>query len=92
MSYIRAIDVLPEELLDKVQNYIDGEYIYIPRKASTRKTWGEITKSKEEIVVRNMEIYEKYTEGISITSLSKIYYLSPKSLQRIIAKIKLESQ
>ncbi|SFG63246.1 hypothetical protein SAMN05660649_02206 [Desulfotomaculum arcticum] len=92
MSYIRAIDVLPEELIDKVQNYVDGEYIYIPRKVSNRKAWGEKNKSKEEFTVRNMEIYKKYIAGMSITSLSEIYYLSPKSLQKIIAKIKLENQ
>ena len=32
MSYIKAGDVLPKELVDKIQDYIDGEYIYVPRK------------------------------------------------------------
>ena len=88
MSYIKAMDVLPEELIDKVQNYIDGEYIYIPKKANNRKAWGDKTKSKEETAVRNMEIYRKYKAGTSIVSLSEFYYLSPKTIQKIIAKIK----
>ena len=88
MSYIKATDVLPEELLDSIQNYIDGEYIYIPRKESNRKTWGESTKSKIEKSIRNMEIYEKYKMGVSTKVLSEIYYLSPKSIERIILKIK----
>ncbi len=92
MSYIKATDVLPEKLLDLIQNYIDGEYIYIPRKESNKKTWGETTESKKEISIRNIDIYEKYKEGVSIKLLSEIYYLSPKSIQRIILKMKRENQ
>lgn len=88
MSYIKATDVLPKELLDSIQNYIDGEYIYIPRKESNRKAWGESTKSKIEKSIRNMEIYEKYKMGVSTKVLSETYYLSPKSIERIILKIK----
>lgn len=90
MSYIKAADVLPKEIIDMIQNYIDGEYIYVPRKEINRKTWGENTKSKEMILFRNMEIYERYTEGIPIGHLSETYYLSPKTLQKIIAKFKQE--
>ncbi|MFT4301703.1 MAG: hypothetical protein QM579_08115 [Desulfovibrio sp.] len=31
MSYKNAGDVFPHELLCKIQEYINGEYIYIPR-------------------------------------------------------------
>ncbi|MTK11060.1 MAG: DNA-binding response regulator [Clostridiaceae bacterium] len=84
--------MLPEELLDLIQNYIDGEYIYIPRKESNKKTWGETTESKKETSIRNIDIYEKYKEGVSIKLLSEIYYLSPKSIQRILLKMKRENQ
>lgn len=92
MSYIKAADVLPKEIIDLIQNYIDGEYIYIPRKECNRKAWGENTRSKEMVFFRNKEIYEKYTEGMTIDHLSEAYCLSPKSIQKIIAKIKLKSQ
>ncbi|WP_019850849.1 CD3324 family protein [Desulfitobacterium sp. PCE1] len=92
MSYIKAADVLPKEIIDLIQKYIDGEYVYIPRKESNRKAWGENTKGKEMILFRNMEIYEKYTEGMPVGHLSETYYLSPKSIQKIIAKFKLENQ
>ncbi|AFM01087.1 Mor transcription activator-like protein [Desulfitobacterium dehalogenans ATCC 51507] len=92
MSYIKAADVLPKEIIDLIQKYIDGEYVYIPRKESNRKAWGENTKGKEMILFRNMEIYEKYTEGMPVDHLSETYYLSPKSIQKIIAKFKLENQ
>ena len=32
VSYIKAEDVLPEELIHQIQDYADGVYIYIPRK------------------------------------------------------------
>jgi Mor family transcriptional regulator len=92
MSYIKATDVLPEEIIEIIQNYIDGEYIYVPRKESNRKGWGEITKSKEMILIRNLEIYKKYKAGTTIGHLSEAYYLSPKSIQKIIAKHKLKNQ
>ncbi|QAT41569.1 CD3324 family protein [Clostridium sp. JN-9] len=91
MSYIKEIDVLPEELLELIQNYIDGEYIYIPRKECNRRTWGETTESKREISIRNSEIYKKYKEGISVRALSEMYYLSPKSIQRIISNMNSEN-
>jgi len=46
MSYIKADDILPQELLEIIQNYIDGEYIYIPRKECNKKNWGENTKKE----------------------------------------------
>lgn len=46
MSYKKAADVLPEELIDLIQNYVDGEYLYIPRKEMNRKAWGENTDRK----------------------------------------------
>ena len=88
MSYINATDVLPEELLGKIQEYIDGGYVYIPRKPVNRRAWGENTKSREETAWRNMEIFGKYTAGASVDVLSEIYFLSPKSIRKIIAGIK----
>lgn len=89
MSYLKAADVLPEELLDRIQDYIDGETIYIPRKAINRKVWGEKTKSKNMTAARNNEIYRKYAAGTTIDLLCEMYYLSPKSIQKIIVRMKL---
>lgn len=91
MSYVKATDVLPEEVLDLIQKYIEGEYIYIPKKECNRKLWGEGTNSKEEISKRNEEIYKIYKEGTSVKILSEMYYLSPKSIQRIIFNIRNET-
>ncbi|WP_195270038.1 CD3324 family protein [Eubacterium sp. 1001713B170207_170306_E7] len=92
MSYIKAGDVLPKELVDKIQDYIDGEYIYVPRKEKNRKVWGQNTNRKQETLLRNREIYRQYLEGTPVSGLSEAYFLSPKSIQKIIAKCKLENQ
>ncbi len=38
MSYKKALDILPEELINIIQHYVDGEYIYIPRKECNRRS------------------------------------------------------
>jgi len=90
MSYVKATDVLPEEVLDLIQRYVEGEYIYIPKRECNRKIWGQTTKSKEKTSIRNADIYKIYKEGVSVKTLSEMYYLSLKSIQRIIAKMKRE--
>ena len=30
MRYINANEILPKELVEKLQDYVHGEYIYIP--------------------------------------------------------------
>lgn len=88
MSYIKAETVLPKEILMLVQEYAQGQYLYIPKKTDDRKGWGENTDSKQQIRLRNIEIYGKYKSGISSLDLSEQYYLSLKSIQRIILKEK----
>ena len=74
MKYVKAIDVLPQEIIEIIQNYVDGEYLYIPRKNDIKNILKE----------RDIEIYEKYIKGLSISELSKEYFLSEKSIRRII--------
>jgi Mor family transcriptional regulator len=84
MSYSNARDIFPNEVLEVIQNYIDGEYIYIPKKEENKIAWGELTKSKNELLKRNTSIYEDYLKGMSTQLLSEKYYLSPKTIQRIV--------
>jgi Mor family transcriptional regulator len=84
MSYIKAEIILPQELLALVQEYADGQYLYIPKKLEHHKEWGENTDSKRQLSLRNREIYEKYKSGSCTTALAEEYYLSVKSIQRII--------
>ncbi|WP_411167434.1 CD3324 family protein [Clostridium sp. MB05] len=89
MKYIKAQDVLPEEIVKIIQEYVDGEYLYVPRKNDNHKAWGEKSGIKSSLKVRNNEIYKKYLAGTTINELTKEYYLSEKSIRRIISQEKL---
>lgn len=91
MSYQSAENILPTELIELIQKYVDGKYIYIPRKEENRKCWGESTSTKEELNLRNSKIYNDYLAGINLNSLAEKYYLSLKSIQRIILNEKNRS-
>ena len=71
MRYMKAADVLPPDLLAQVQAYIDGEYLYIPRRETSRKPWGAANGRKAETLARNQEIYRRYREGTLWTSWRK---------------------
>ena len=84
MSYIKAEEILPEELIRKIQEYADGVYFYIPRKPGTRHRWGQETAYKTELQVRNDRIRQDHQSGVSISDLSRKYHLSEKSIRRIL--------
>lgn len=86
MCYIKAKDILPLEIVELIQKYVEGESIYIPKKESNRKTWGETTNIRQEIKLRDSRIYSDYTKGISRIDLAEKYFLSKKSIDRIILK------
>ena len=87
MSYIKAEEILPEELIRQIQEYADGVYIYIPRKPGTRHSWGQGTDYKAELKARNDSIRNDYNAGTSIAALSRKYHLSEKSIRRILQKL-----
>lgn len=88
MSYRRAEQILPNEIIDLIQQYVDGECIYIPRKVNERQDWGKNTGIREELLQRNMKIYECFLQGKSMHELAEEFYLSLKSIQRIIREMK----
>ena len=75
MRYRKATEVLPEELVEAIQKYMDGGYVYIPRKEENKKG---------ELKTRNEEIYRRYLDGFGVKTLAEEYFLSEKSIQRII--------
>ena len=84
MSYIKAEDILPEELIALIQQYADGVSIYIPRKAENRRAWGNATAYKAELRERNRWIREDHLRGEGVTALAQKYHLSEKSIRRIL--------
>jgi len=88
MGYKNAMCVLPNDLLAAVQQHIDGEYIYIPRKAENKKPWGERKNSGYQLDQRNRAIFEHYQGGISVGAIAGQYYLSPKTIYKILSAVK----
>ena len=82
MSYVRAEDILPKELIETIQQYVSGKSIYIP--CAEKKVWGSRTKIKLYYRKRNHEICQKHSRWISTKILADEYSLSEKSIQRII--------
>ena len=87
MGYIRANEILPRELLEAIQQYVDGQIIYIPKKE--KKEWGSGTSAKKFFRERNERIFQAWQEGISEQDLSLRFSLSRKSIQRILRNQKL---
>ena len=84
MSYVKAKDVLPKKLVEEIQQYVDGQLIYIPRKNENSLSWGEKNGTRERLAERNNAIASRYYSGETITKLSEEYFLSEKRIQGII--------
>ncbi|MGF3073086.1 CD3324 family protein [Facklamia sp. P13069] len=84
MDYIKADEVFPKELFLKIQEYAEGKLIYIPKKKESRAQWGSKNKTRKKIDRRNYNIYLDYKNGENVDALAEKYYLSAKSIWRII--------
>ena len=86
MRYSRADEILPPEVLEALQQYIDGQLIYIPSKE--KQKWGSGTASRKYYCERNRKIFLKWKAGTSTEELSLRFSLSEKSVQRILRQQK----
>lgn len=82
MSYIKAEEILPKELIEVIQQYVCGKSIYIP--CTEKKTWGSYTHSRQYYRKRNHDICNEHKAGIPVTELSKRYSLSEKTIYRVL--------
>ena len=88
MGYRKAEEILPNEVIELIQQYVDGESIYIPRKTDNRKEWGTETSIRQELEERNRSIFGDYESGVTVGELADKYCLSEKSIQRIVRMLK----
>lgn len=88
MSYIKAETILPANIIEIIQLYVDGANIYIPRKQENKQRWGTKTTYQQDLHMRNQSIYQSYQSGMRTCDLANQYYLSEKSIQRIIRDFK----
>lgn len=86
MRYASAQDILPAGLLEELQKYIDGAYLYVPRKQENRLAWGDRTRSKAETAARNQLIFQRFCQGETAAQLAGAFFLTEKTVRRIIAQ------
>ncbi len=85
MKYINAEELLPKELIEQIQAFITGGYLYIPTNEQ-KKAWGTNTGIRRELSERNRKIYQKYQQGVRVEDLSAGYCLCKSSIYKIIRK------
>ena len=83
MKYVNAHTVLPERLVEELQNYVQAGYIYIPA-AGKKKRWGKRSGYRKELQLRNESIRQRYVSGCTIDELSSQYALSHPAIKKII--------
>ncbi len=76
MCYITAKEVLPIEIIELIQKYVDGEYIYIPKKENCKSGLGTRNNTREQINISNYNIYNEYMNGATRKELAYKYFLS----------------
>lgn len=84
MKYINANEILPDQLVEELQKYVQAGYIYIPAKNKQHKSWGELSGYRKELSKRNQKIIKKYQNGISMKKLADEYHLSISAIRKII--------
>ncbi|WJH35028.1 CD3324 family protein [Paenibacillus aurantius] len=89
MSYKNGKDILPPSLLKQLQDYIQGEIVYIPKKEQKRAGWGENNGTRQIMERRNREIYNMYKSGSTMMELIQKFHLSEDSIRKIIVKTRV---
>ncbi len=84
MKYINAKELLPDTLVQELQQYIQGVYLYVPVDPAKQKHWGEISGYRQELNKRNRQITEEYRKGESMEHLAQRYCLSVSAIRKII--------
>lgn len=83
MKYKNAAEILPPELLQKVQCYIEGELLYIPR-SNSKQEWGAVSGSKKFYLERNYQIKELFHNGKSVEELAVKFGVSNSTIKKIV--------
>lgn len=84
MDYLKATELFPERLLKEIQQYVQGEFVYIPTRPNVRRKWGESSGAAQYYSERNEDIRRTFHTGASIAELSEQYGLSVESIKKIV--------
>ena len=77
MKYENAQNLLPENVIELIQKYIEGGYLYIPIKDKNKKSWGEKTGFKKDLKKRLNGISPDRADGAILTVADKILNSTP---------------
>ena len=82
MKYKNANEILPSDLVEEIQKYYQGGFLYIPKK--DKQSHKAITEYSIELAKRNARIYTLHLEGMSNKLLAKNFSLAESSIRRIL--------
>lgn len=77
--------MLPQELVEQLQEYVQGAQIYVPIKGEPAG-WGTKSGTRVMLARRNADIRRSYVAGESIEALAERYFLSQDSVRKILRK------
>ncbi|MDR0137937.1 CD3324 family protein [Metabacillus idriensis] len=84
MKYVNATAILPEELIAEIQQYIQGETLYIPKPETAHHKWGTRSGGRKALDDRNRSIKNGFKSGKKIQELAEEYYLSAETIKKIV--------
>jgi Mor family transcriptional regulator len=84
LSYKNAREILPEALLLQIQEYVEGETLYIPKRTKSRAAWGSCSGARKEYEARNEQIRKRYAAHASIEDLAREFCLSAETIRKIV--------
>lgn len=82
MRYENAVELLPPELLEQVQNYVSGALLYIPAREERKPR--EDSSYRQWIKKRNQIIVNGFRYGESIRQLAEDHFLSEETVRKIV--------
>jgi Mor family transcriptional regulator len=87
LKYINAAEVLPDNLLNEIQRYVNGEVLYIPSIKKEIK-WGDKNGTRQFFESRNRAIKQKFQNGNTIEQLAQDYGLAYETVRKIVYRMK----
>lgn len=87
MNYKKGADVLPDHLLQEIQEYVEGCLIYIPKK-SKKAGWGILSGSRQSIDTRNKTIKLLFEQGEPIGKIAEQFHLEEDTIRKIVYRKK----
>ena len=82
MKHSNALELLPLQLLQELQKYVQGKTIYIPK--VKREPWGESTGAKTFYSHRNADVRKQFSLGVDLVKLGEEYFISEDAVKKIV--------